>query len=190
MNAAIATTLLAVCASLVGCAAQRVAPLDLHDSRLPIEARRWIADAQDTLAIARARVSDARLRSIEAQSARDDGSSMPPAVATEWHALVAARVSAAAQDLKLEALELELAEHRLELAYARTAMRHDLEVYELAPLEARTEAAQRAVLGAREARQRGRIDLEKRASAWWTAWHAHAQGGGDTAAYWRGNAGR
>lgn len=174
-----------LCVLFAGCGARQVTPLDLHDTRLPIEARRWVADAQDTLAIANARVSDARLVLRDAQRAQSTNSTLPAPIGAELDALQAARVNQASTALGLAGLETELAEERLVLAHARTAMRHDLEVYELGPIEARVEAAQKAVLKARASVQTGRIALQKQATAWWSSWQKHVSAGGDTTGYWR-----
>ena len=64
--------LLLVATVVGGCKTTRVARLDLRDSRLPVEARRWLADAEDEVAIARARLADAETGLDELEDYRDD----------------------------------------------------------------------------------------------------------------------
>ena len=62
--------------SLCACSGLQVDRLSLTDPRLPVDARRWVADAEDAVVVSRARrnAADAELR-----SARDaDGGSERP----------------------------------------------------------------------------------------------------------------
>ncbi|MFU8802638.1 MAG: hypothetical protein ACNA8W_02405, partial [Bradymonadaceae bacterium] len=61
MNNFYKTLLLAIIVSFaVGCAT-KVRPIDLHDTSVPIEGRRLVADAEDGIAIARALRDEAQL---------------------------------------------------------------------------------------------------------------------------------
>ena len=57
--------------SSVGCAST-VEPIDLHDSNVPLEARHFVADAQDAVSISRARRDDAKVRLKSSQNWRKE----------------------------------------------------------------------------------------------------------------------
>lgn len=186
-----ALTLCALCALFIGCG-PAVTPLALDDSRLPRETRRFVGDAEDAVTVARARVSDARAERRSRAAARDALLAAPPfpgagpamTATTQQSALADARVDLA--DAALEAAEaaLALAEARLTLTYAESAVRHDLAVYDLAPLRARVEAARDAALAAEDTARLRRQAVEDATTAWWTAWRGYLAAGGDARAYW------
>ena len=185
---------LALLVLLAAACTPRVARLSLGDRRLPVDARRWLADAEDEVSIARADIEEAQRRLDEAQEFRRfcDGH-----VAGRWPSSAAAsgareRLSALARErLQLARLELRLAERRQSLARARlaltraeTAVRHDLRSYDLDPLQAIAEAARREVAAATEGAEAQRVRVDEATTGFWEAYGAHVRSGGRNDVLW------
>jgi hypothetical protein len=166
--------------------APTVAPLALSDARLPAEARQSIADAQDELVVAEGRLLDAEADLARAQGALTRLSAAPPQLGgalPKLEAVGSERLALRVAERGYAAADLRRARARLELMYAQTALRYDLRVYELAPLEAAATLASREALAAREALRPARARLEEALSAWWEAYRAL---GPDAARFWEG----
>jgi len=165
-----------------------VRPLSVGDPRLPADARRDVADAEDAVVAARARAADAEAdwhaAAAFAERAADAGSRLG-AAASALNQLATARLTLADAGLAVANAEQALAEARLTETYAETAMRHDLAVYELAPLNAEVESKRTEAAHLREAAQQQREALETTTQAWWTAWRQYTAGGGDSRPLWR-----
>ncbi len=167
---------------LAGCAG--VAPLGIHDTRLSRDARGLIADAEDALVVTRARRADALERLAEAQRQATRGSDLGGEAAAARSAMDMHRVALGRAEVGLADAELALARARLTQTYAEAAMRHDLAVYELAPLEAETEQRRKLAQVARARHHELRLQLEEATTRWWTAYRAFVQGGGDASKPW------
>ncbi|MCA9513302.1 MAG: hypothetical protein KC635_00010 [Myxococcales bacterium] len=160
--------------------------IDVHDERLPLEARRWVGDAEDAVTIATAELAD-RERALAAEEARAKAAPKASAspMAGAWRELAAARVKLAEAEVAQAEAAREVARARRELVMAETSMRYDLGVYELDPLRAAVEAARA------DAQRRGLAVEDQRAvasalaTAFWTRWQEFAAQGGDTGLLWR-----
>lgn len=127
----------------VGCgSAPRV---DVHDERLPLEARQWVGGADDAVAIAQAGLDQAQTerdeldrwkRQVRANLARASALTAP------LEALIAARDRLAERRVERARARLELARATRDLTHAQTAMRYDLAVYDLASLRTAVAASQ------------------------------------------------
>jgi hypothetical protein len=184
------TWVLALSSVLSACGPE-VRPLDIHDPRLPAEARRWIADAEDEVGIARTALREARAEAREFRAwrrrlATGTAWSGPQAVtaAQMMQQLTDARVALADREVDRAQAALDLALARRIEANATTAMRHDLAVYELAPIEDRTEAAVSALRGADRAVLAQRQTVGDAETAWWAAYRGYVASGGDTRVLW------
>lgn len=171
--------------------------LSLTDSRLPIEARRWLADAEDEVAITTARVVDAEKGLKKAEDYQEDvvkklkKSWTSGRAASEGEKAWAAFNTYTLQKVQLAKAILEsaetdktLAELRLKQARAETAMRYDIAVYEIAPIVAEVEAQRKLVAASTKRVESHRIKLEKNAAVAWQSFYQYAQKGGITNALW------
>jgi hypothetical protein len=179
-------------ALLFAACGQTVRPLSIHDSRLPLEARRWVADADDAVTVAVAWRDGAR-EALEATiewRARSvvpvQWPASPEAVAAQsaLSSLAEARIRLARQELALAQAELSLAETRRIQVNAETAVRYDLRTYDLEPLAEATRVARGRV----EAEARGvrdqRLAVEEATTSWWQSYQAYVSAGGDARVLW------
>lgn len=178
-------------AGVLSACGPEVRPLDIHDPRLPADARRWIADAEDEVGIARTTLREARAVAREVRRWRlrlTTGTAWSgPQAATAaqmMQQLTDARVALADREVDRARAGLDLALARRTEANATTAMRHDLAVYELAPIEARTEAAVSALRSADRAVLTQRQTVGDAETAWWAAYRGYVASGGDTRVLW------
>lgn len=110
-----------------------VATIDVHDERLPLEARRWVGDAEDAVTIATAELADAeRALAVEEARAKAVPRAGSSSMAAAWGELAAARVKLAAAEVAQADGARRVARARRDLVLAETAVRYDLGVYELA----------------------------------------------------------
>ena len=171
--------------------------LSLTDARLPIEARRWLADAEDEVAITTARVIEAEkgLRKVEeyqenvVEKLRKSWTSGRAASEGEkaWVAFnnyTQQKVTLAKAILESAETDKTLAELRLKQARAETAMRYDIAVYEIAPIVAEVQAQRKLVAKSTKQVEAHRIKLEKTAAVAWQSFYQYAQKGGITNALW------
>ncbi|MDX9720758.1 MAG: hypothetical protein RBU37_08415 [Myxococcota bacterium] len=167
--------------TLLACGSS-VAPIDLRSNAIPIEARRFLADAQDSASVARARRDDARIRLeqteawqqaiLESETWPSDGGA-----SNALRQLAEERMRLARLLFERAEAEVELAESKLELITAQTAIRNDLALYDLEPLQERADAARERVkrLAAEVEGQQRSID--QTTTQWWSAFGAMAAGG-------------
>jgi hypothetical protein len=188
---ALLVTALAVAASACG---PRVARLDLHDRRLPVEARRWLADAEDEVSIAQVELDEAEESLETAQefkryvdrhvNPRWPRSSSASGAREKLGQLARERITLARLELRAAEKQGDLARARLSLARAETAVRHDLRSYNLEPLKraadgARAELAK--VVGEVES-QRAKVD--QATTSFWGAYGAYVRSGGRNDVLW------
>jgi len=180
---------LALC-TLIGCGAS-VDALDPRDLTLPQETRRFVADAEDGMIVARSRRDAAVLELNEVEAWRDrllddvewssaGGVDMGEALET----LMASRVLLARRGLLHVEAVVELAEAKYDLANAEQAVLHDLATYDLDPLRARVAELREEVKNARDAALSQRQQVEERTTAFWEAYSRYVQAGGETRSYW------
>lgn len=163
---------------------QTVKPIGLQELVVPLDARRFVADAQDGVSIAKSHVDDAEMHLEKMEhwhaTVKDSGWPSNANARASLTKLSEARLKIVKMELELANAEFELAEAKYELVTARTAIRHDLATYELKPLRERQEAALDRVgrlVKDIEAEQR---TLEQLTGDWWTQYAGYSQGGGST----------
>jgi len=126
-----------------------VAMIDVHDGRVPLEARQWVGGADDAVAIARAGLDDALAAKDELgqwkRALRRTGSLPAAAKPLEvpLAALIEARTKLATASVERARADLELARAARTLVHAETAMRYDLAVYDLTVLRTERDGARR-----------------------------------------------
>lgn len=172
-----------------GCG-QSVTIMHIHDDRLPTESRRWIADAEDAVAVAVALRDRMEERLEDVEKWRDTlyrrvqwtggGGQAKPVL----DQLVAARIQFAKMHLAKAVLELELAEAKQEKINAETAMRHDLAVYDLKPIRQKVDGIRAEVKAMAVALVDQRQALEKLTSQWWQAYAGYVKSSGDQTVMW------
>ena len=172
------------------CGGSQVDLLDPRDASLPVETRQWLAATEDGVVAARARRDGAaaELDRLDgwAERMEEEVSMGGPDDALE--VLVETRRDLADAELELAELDVEFAEAKRDLAHAERAVHHDLAVYELEPLRRRVELRREAVSEARGEVVGLRSALRDATTEFWAAYASHAEGGGDTRAFWIGDA--
>ncbi len=182
---------------LLGCGTVEVERLGLRDPRLPIEARRWLADAEDEVAIARARVeqSESELSAhidsreslvvrLEETWSTGKASAQGSAAAAAFFKYADERVKLAELTVEAAARELQLARSRLTQARAETAIRYDLAVYEMGPIVHEVELKRKEVAAIKRTVEDQRVVVERTATEVWTKYAKFANSGGNTNALW------
>ena len=175
----------------VGCG-QSVRFLSIHDARLPLEARRWLADAEDAVTVTMAWRDEAR-EEVEETRAWQKRSVVPlPWPSTpEAVAAQSALADLSRERLRLARLRLAVAEAEVELSEIRraqvnaeTAVRYDLRNYDIDRLlEATREARSRVEQAASEVATQRRI-VEDATSTWWRTYQSYVSAGGDPRVLW------
>ncbi len=177
----------------------KVPILSLRDPRLPAEARRWLADAEDEVAIARSRVDDAE-KILEKQ--KDYGKSLKKRLKDTWatetgqapaagrkaweifETYAEERVALAKVELKAAKKSFDLARARLSQARAETAARYDVGVYDIEPIARKVEMLKNEVAAAWREAEDQRAVVEETAVKVWKAFSVYVNKGGLTNALW------
>lgn len=175
----------------VGCGGG-VEILGIQDQRLPIESRRWLADAEDAVAVARSWQDQGRADLRQAKRLRDEtveqagriAKAGGSAAADQLRTVAKARVALAELRLEHAGTELELALAKQQQINAETSMRHDMAVYDLDEIRKRTEEVRERLKRLTAALETGRDQLEKLTSEWWQTYAQWLQGGGDREPFW------
>ena len=168
-----------------GCG-QKIRSISAADSRLPSEAKERIADAEDAVLIARSRLQDAKKVHRDAELSSDKFSRKPPnfgqatSIAKQ---LNAARLNLASLEQSYAEVNYKLSRSRLKLVYAQTAMRYDLAVYDLQPLNLSVDQNRASLLLLRKERKQARAKMKGLVDKWWGAYKQLA-GSGGTQAFW------
>jgi hypothetical protein len=164
----------------VGCGAS-VKPIDLHDPNIPLDARRFIADAQDAVSISRARLDDAEenyentVRWRSELTTREMWPAGSENVVAKLDEFTDARVKMA-ELLRLRAeVELDLAEAKYTQATAETAMRNDIAVYDLEPIRAQSETTRNRLENVAVRIEEHRVVLDKITQEWWRVYGDFSQ---------------
>ncbi len=162
--------------------------LRIDDPRLPIESRRWIADAEDAVLVTSAaleRVQDEQRRVVVAAERTQR---LAGALTKAGAHTAADRLRALGQDrVKMGRLHINRAEAALALAEAKQlqvnadmAIRHDLAVYDVDELRDAVDAARKVTHVIEGKIEEERHKLEERVTAWWQAygsWYGIARRG-------------
>ena len=178
----IATTLSVTAGLLVGCGGQNIKPVELNNPVISVESRRFVADAEDAVSIARARVSQRRDELERARQNRDDLLSREQfeeadsSVRDKLRAMLDERVELQALRTELAEADLELAQQKLELAHAQTAVRHDLRTYDLEPVRDEVEERLAEVREIKSSIADKLIDIDKVTRAWWKTYDSSVAG--------------
>ena len=188
----IAHAMLAVVCSatlLSGCA-KTVKPISIRNPVLSFESRRLLADTQDTMSIRRAERDDAKLALANAAQRREEmlGREWPAnasGAVGKLRALEDGRVSYAELTLDHAQAALDLAEAKYAYTTAQTAMRHDLAIYELEPLEASVDSSRSRLEQLSKELETRRPELDKLETSWWQAYSAFVKGGGDSKVFYQ-----
>jgi len=158
-----------------------VKPINLHDSNVPLDARRFIADAQDAVSISRARLDDARenynntVRWRSELTSREMWPSGAENVLKKLDEFSDSRVEMA-RLLRLRAeVELDLAEAKYIQSTAETAMRNDIAVYDLGPIQAKSETTRLRLENVSVRIEEQRAKLDKVTQDWWKVYGEYAR---------------
>ena len=179
---------LLIAALLIGCG-PRVKPISLHDSSIPADSRRFVADTEDAVSIARVARDEAARELREVRDWRRDVVRgvewpAPAASAIERLEMVAdQRVVLAEMELEQANAALELAQAKYDLVTAETAIRHDIARYDLEPLRARTDTARDKMRSLTESILLKRDEIDELTTRWWAAYASWADKG-DTRLYY------
>ena len=176
-----------------GCGGQKVKPIDLHDETIPLQARRLVADAEDSIDIARARLDGAqrqleKTRRWRAELMERRWPSEAQSALPKLEALADRRVELAEQRVERADQQIDVARAKYKLITAKTAIRQDLAVYKLEPLRQRVgqETAEVDELDDKIAELRGNV--ARLANKWWGVFAQFVEGGGDSRALFVGPA--
>lgn len=174
---------------LVAACGPRVKPISLHDQSIPVDSRRFVADTQDAVSIARAARDEASMDLAEVRKWRKEvvrGVAWPDSAASaieKLEILADNRVALAEMELDKADAALELAEAKYDLVTAETAIRHDIAAYDLEPLRARTDEAREKMKSLTEGIILKRDEIDEMTTNWWTAYASWARKG-DTRLYY------
>ncbi len=188
----LALLLMLVMLAGVTSACSGVTPIGLHDTYVPLEGRKLVADAQDAVSIARARLDDAKALEAEVKKWEgrfgEGGWPEDAGAKTALGQLSAARLELANLERSEAEIALELAEGKLELVTAQTAIRHDLATYELEPLRKRVEGTLARLADVRGGLGLKRKELDDLTAAWWEKYSAMVKGDPQAASQYFGAA--
>ncbi len=170
--------LLAAALLAAGCAGQSVAPIDIHNPIISAQSRRFVADAQDAVSIAKNGVNEAdhALAEVKARRRRilsaKDWKKLPQSSVDAYKGLLDARVHLAELRVTRAKAELSLAHAKLTQVYAETAVRHDLETYDMKPIRKRVDRRLAKVRAAKQAINAYLPTIDKASRAWWKSYQA------------------
>ena len=166
---------------------QTVSVLTLSDTRLPAAAKQRIADGEDAVLIAQTQVAYAKKLLQESIDRQVRFMDLPPSLGSltaQSEQLLTQRVGLREKELQYRQADLALSRSRLQLIYAQTAMRYDLKVYNLPPLEKKMKRDQKRMLRLRSQLKPARKQWETDLSSWWTAYGQWAKSSGNTHLFW------
>lgn len=158
------------------CAGQTVHPIDIHDPVISVESRRFVADAQDAVSIARSGLDYA---AQELAAAREQRASLLAGDAWEgvsqnaidsFDTLLKARIRLAELRRDVAATRVDLAREKLREVYAETALRHDLEAYEMAPIREEVDAQLEALRERNALVAQQLLVVDQSSRAWWKSY--------------------
>lgn len=172
----------------LGCT-RRVKPIDLEDESIPVEARELVADAEDAIAIARAERDRARddleqTREWRTEILDRDWPSGAQSLLGRLRELADARVRLEALRVERANERIELAEARYKLITARTAIRQDLAVYDLEPLKKKVDDEGSDVDDVEEKIQAKRAEVAQKENDWWNRYAKWVDEGNDSRSFY------
>lgn len=161
--------------------------LALRDARLTDAQRGWMVDAQDEVAIARARIDDAMRAQVHIERHNDqllervkaaDGALGP------WQALARAREDLANLELQLANVRIKHAEARLRLVRGEVAVAADLAVIKLEPLRAEVDRLHARLVELVGEVEEATTAAETQADETWSGWQRHLGTRGVPNGFW------
>lgn len=167
---------------------QQIEQIDLHDRTIPTEARRLVADAEDSIDIARAKLEKAKedrkttVRWRRNLFARDWPSAASSAL-EKLRSLADARVQLGELQVRRAEENVELAEAKYRLITAKTAIRHDLAVYELEPLRETVDRERSDVENLDGEILSKRQEIARLSNSWWQVYAQLAREDAETRAF-------
>jgi hypothetical protein len=185
--------LLVTAVALCACG-PRVSRIALDDQRLPLEARRWLADAEDEVSIASASHDEARNRLDEAREFRNyvnsdvnpnwPNNAQASQAESRLERLVQERIRLAQLGVDAAEARIVLAQALLVRARAETAVRHDIAAYDLEPIVEGADDARGDVNEYASRLEQQRIAVDEATTQFWEAYGAYLQGGGANTVLW------
>lgn len=166
------------------CGGQKVRPLSIYDARLPPDSRRWVADADDQIVVAGAwrdemhAAFDEALRWKEEVVAKIEWPAKGESAKSALEALAETRLDLAKLERDKADAEYELTLAKWRRVMAKTAMRHDIAIYDLEPIEDAVKQRRAHVQKLAAEIEQKQLELEKVESAWWKAFAAYVKAGG------------
>jgi chromosome segregation ATPase len=183
----------ALLALLCACAPKGVVRLSPRDPRLTADAGAWLADAEDEVSITAAKVDDAKKELSSTRAYSKDlldrihsAGSKAQSLEKTFSQYTDARVELKSRELTVAEQQYDLAWGRLKEARAETAVRYDLAVYDLAPINQEVEALRARVGDSEKYVEQQRAAVQKLASQVWQTYAQYVQQGGDAIALWGG----
>ncbi len=169
-----------------------VSLLSIYDGRLPIESQRWIADSEDAVSVASAALQEAqasRRRALKlVQELRGQAKRISDAggaqAASKMEFMAETRVAYVQLTIRQAEKELDLARAKQLLINATTAMRHDIAVYDLAPLTQSVDRQRQEATDLRRAVLKASLAAHRAAGKAWQVYAGWIRGGGDNKAFW------
>lgn len=179
---------MALCVAAAACA-PRAARISLHDPRLPLDARRWLADAEDEVAIAAVGLDEAQIGMDEAREFRRYAESLRwpgggSNASQRLDRMVEERLSLARLEIDLANQRIALARANLVKARAETAVRHDIADYNLEPITAASDEARARLDQLAQEVEHQRAALDEATSQFWEAYGAFARSNNGNNVLW------
>ncbi|MEO0601671.1 MAG: hypothetical protein AAF211_09550 [Myxococcota bacterium] len=163
--------------------------LAIRDPRIDDDQRSWLVDAEDEVAIARARIDDTTAARTALRDSHAVLMARVRAAGTDpgpWQALGRARETLADKEVRRSSTRLAHAQARLKLVRAEVAMGADLAVYDLEPLRAEVGRHRKRLAGLVRDVEKADLEAEDRADEAWASWRHHLATSGLTGAFWKG----
>lgn len=186
--------------STTACSGQqipKVETLSLRDPRLSLDARRWLADAEDEVVIAMANVEMATSRVARVTSYKEMVTDEPVFLSgpskkgdvdkleQSLYAYIEAQLQLEEAQLTASRIGLSLARARLTQVRAETAIRYDLAVYSMAPIVKQVEDLKTELGAASSVLEDLRISVETQAAQLWKEYAVFVKQGGVTRNFWK-----
>lgn len=179
-KAPIKRVLLGCLATLVlgtsACAGQSVKPIDIHDPVISVESRRFVADAQDAVSIARSGLDyaeqefDAARQQRSRLMAGDAWADVSQNVVDSFDTLLKARIRLAELRRDVAEARVDLAQEKLREVYAETALRHDLQAYEMLPIREKVDTRLETLRQINGKVSEQLLVVDQSSRAWWKSY--------------------
>ncbi len=172
------------------CGGKTVRGLSIFDERLPPDSRRWVADADDQIIVARAWRDEMRAAHRETRFWKNTtvGKMKWPEKSAEARkaldALAVQRLTIAVLERNRAETQFDLALAKWEQVMAETSMRHDIAIYDLVPIENGVKSLRARIEDITKELETEKLTLEKLEASWWRAFSSFVKGGGRGEVLW------